>query len=54
MTWGEIKKTIDKELEDNAKIKEIRISELYFRGVKICFDRARNSYVILNKVEEKP
>ena len=52
LTWDEIKKAIDKELEGSAKIKEIRISALYFRGVKICFDRAKNAYVILNKTEE--
>lgn len=54
VTWGEIKKAIDFQLEDSAKIKEIRISELYYRGVRICLDkRQRNSYVIINETKEK-
>ena len=53
ITWGEIKKAINAQLEDSAEIKEIRISELYYRGVSICLDkRQRNSYVIINKTEE--
>lgn len=49
MTWGEIKRAIDKELENNARIKQISISELYYRGVTICYDREKNAYVVINK-----
>jgi hypothetical protein len=52
MTWGEFKKDVDKELENDAEIKEIRVTELYYRGVETYFDRARNVYVITNKVED--
>lgn len=48
LTWGELKKAIDEKLEDDAEIKEIRVSGLYYRGVAIHLDRARNEYVIIN------
>ena len=53
VTWGEIKKAIDEKIEDDAKIKEIRISALYFRGVTVCYDFKKESYVILNRSEEE-
>lgn len=52
VTWGEIKKAIDEELDDDAKIKKISVTELYYKGITVCYDRKKNAYVVINKENE--